>query len=245
MTNRDRMVLIVVAALAIVVLAWIKVVSPERSRASSIESKVTTAEVTLANARSKLQSAQQDEKRFASAYSSLVSLGEAVPAAQEVSSLVYAVDKAAGHAHVEFQSISSGDGGSTTAAEPTASTETAAAGFQQVPFTFTFVGTFFDLYHMMNKLQGFTVTTSAGNVNVSGRLLTISGLTLAAATGDETDQGKLTGTVTATAYVLPAGETLTAGATAAGPAGLDASSSSTGTSGSTSTAAPAVVKVGP
>jgi Tfp pilus assembly protein PilO len=243
MTGRDRIVLTVLAALAIVALAWIEVVSPERKRASSVESKVTAAEVALSNARTQLASAKEDEKRFASAYSSVVSLGEAVPAAEEVSSLVYAVDRAAGKAKVEFQSITAGGGSSTASATPTTATASTSAGFQQLPFTFTFVGTFFDLYHMMQRLQSFTVATASGNVKVSGRLLTVNGLSLTAATSGETAGGDLTGTVTATAYVLPAGETLTAGATPSGPSGLDASSTATGSAASTP--APAVVKVGP
>ncbi|MHB1809815.1 MAG: hypothetical protein ACYCU0_11035 [Solirubrobacteraceae bacterium] len=241
MTGRDRMVVIALAALAIVALAWIEVVSPERKRASSVESKVASAEVALSDARGKLASAKEDEKRFSAAYSSVVSLGEAVPAAEEVSSLVYAVDRAAGKAKVQFQSISAG-GGSTARATPTAPATTAGAGFQQLPFTFTFVGSFFDLYHMMQRLQSFTVTTANGDVKVSGRLLTVNGLSLAAASGS-TASGSLTGTVTATAYVLPAGETLTAGATTSGPAGAATSTSATGTGASAP--APAVVKVGP
>jgi Tfp pilus assembly protein PilO len=236
MTNRDRMVLLVLAAIAIVALAWIKVVSPERKHASEVQAKVTEAEVALGKARTELAEAQQDEQRFSSAYSSVVSLGEAVPAAEQVSSLVYAVDEAAGKADVEFQSISAGGG--TTATEAT----TPSGGFEQLPFTFTFVGSFFDLYRLMNKLQGFTVTTGAGKVTVSGRLLTINGLSLQAATSGETAKGGLTGTVTATAYVLPPGETLTAGATQSAPAGVNTSSSSSSGGGGT---APAVVKVGP
>ena len=249
MTNRDRMVLLVLLAVAIVAVGWIKVVSPEQKRASSVQATVTAAEVTLGKARAELAGAKQDQGRFASAYANLVSLGEAVPADEEVSSLVYAVDKAAGSAHVEFQSISSG-GDSSAAAAPSTSTATATAGFQQLPFTFTFSGSFFDLYHLMQKLQGFTVTTDAGDVKISGRLLTLDNLSLTAATAAtaaSTASGQLTGTVTATAYVLPPGESLTAGATATAPAGVNtsASSGSSSSSGSTSTAAPAVVKATP
>lgn len=244
MTGRDRMVLIVLAAVAVIALAWIEVVSPERKRASKVEAQVTSAEVALSNARTKLVSAQEDEHRFASAYSSLVSLGEAVPAAEEVSSLVYAVDKAAGSAHVEFQSISSGGGSSTASVAPTEA-GVASASFKQLPFTFTFVGSFFDLYGMMRKLERFTLTTSEGNVHVSGRLLTINGLSLSAATGGETSSGKLTGTVTATAYVLPPGESLTAGATSAGPAGAGTSTSASASGGASTSSAPAVVQATP
>lgn len=240
MTGRDRMVLLVLAVVAVLVIGWMKVVSPERKRVASVQEKVTSAEVALSQARSELSEAQRDQSRYSSAYASLVSLGEAVPADEEVSSLVYALDQAAGKAHVEFQSIQAGAGSSETSATPT-STGQESSGFRQLPFTFTFVGSFFDLYHLMQKLQGFTTTTSGGGVKVSGRLLTIDGVNLTPGSSTEGSSEDLTGTVTATAYVLPPGETLTAGATAAAPAGV---SSGAEASGSSAPAA-AVVKATP
>lgn len=225
MTKRDRIVLVAVVAIAIVGVGWVKFVSPERKRASEVQSKVTEAEAALGRARTELAEAKQAQQRFSTAYSSLVSLGEAVPAAQEVSSLVYAVDEASGKAKVKFLSITAG-GSSSTAPVESALGAAPGAGFQQLPFTFTFAGSFFDLYHLMERLQGFTATTSSGKVKVSGRLLTIDGVTLQAATSGETAAGQLSGTVTATAYVLPAGETTTAGATPAAPAGVSTSSTS-------------------
>ncbi|MHB1538375.1 MAG: hypothetical protein ACYCUM_04710 [Solirubrobacteraceae bacterium] len=243
MTGRDRIVLVVLAAIAVIALAWIEVVSPERKRASTIEAQVSSAEVALSSARTKLAGAQEAEKRFSAAYSSLVSLGEAVPAAEEVSSLVYAVDRAAGRAHVEFESISSGGGSSSASAVPSTAAGAASASFRQLPFTFTFAGSFFDLYDMMRKLERFTLTTSSGTVQVSGRLLTVDGLSLAAASSASSGSSRLTGTVTVTAYVLPAAETPTAGATSAGPAGVGTSPASS--AGAPSPSAPAVVKAGP
>ncbi|HEY1690102.1 MAG TPA: hypothetical protein VGF95_14700 [Solirubrobacteraceae bacterium] len=241
MTGRDRMVLLVLAVVAVLVLSWIKVVSPERKRASSVQEKVSTAEVALSQARSELSEAHHDQSRYSSAYASLVSLGEAVPADEEVSSLVYALDQASGKAHVEFRSIQASSGSSEASVTPT--TEGASSGFRQLPFTFTFVGSFFDLYHLMQKLQGFTSTTSGDGVKVSGRLLTIDSVQLAPEGSLSESTENLTGTITATAYVLPPGESLTAGATAAAPAGL--STGTTESSSESSTPAPAVVKVAP
>lgn len=243
MTKRDRIVLVALVAIAIVAGVYLKVVSPERTRASEVQSKVTTAEAALSRANAELAEAKQAEQRFSAAYTNLVSLGEAVPAAQEVSSLVYGIDRAAGKAKVKFLSVTASGAASTASTEPAATeaTASAGAGFEQLPFTFTFTGSFFDLFHLMQKLQGFTVTTSSGEVEVSGRLLTINGLTLQAATSGVAGSTELTGTVTATAYVLPAGETTTAGATPSAPAGVDTSSGgATEASG-----APAVVKVAP
>src|SRR4029077_18160268 len=92
--------------------------------------------------------------------------------------------------------------------------------------------------------------TSSGQIQVSGRLLTIQSVKLGplAAAGASAPGGgsqttnKLTGTITASAYVLPAGQGLTAGATAQGPAGATPASASASAG---STAAPAVARVTP
>lgn len=247
MTARDRIVIVVLGALALLAAAYIGVVSPEQKKASAVEAKVSSAKASLSAAEAKLSEAKSAQRRYADAYSTIVSLGEAVPADEQVPSLIYELDHAAGHDHVQFQTISSG--GSSSSASVSATT-VQAAGFQQLPFTFTFTGTFFDLYHLMYKLQGFTVALHSGGVKVSGRLLTIQSVQLsgggsgsggAASAGSGSESSgpqQLTGTVTATAYVLPPGEALTAGATPTGPAGTQSAS----TSSASSPSAPAVVK---
>jgi hypothetical protein len=113
-----------------------------------------------------------------------------------------------------------------------------------MPFTFVFNGSFFDLDHLFGQLNRFTERTSAGQLRISGRLLTIQGVTLGpvSASGAEVTTNKLTGTITATAYVLPASQGLTAGATASGPAGAGSPASSASPSSPTT---PAVAKVTP
>jgi hypothetical protein len=110
-----------------------------------------------------------------------------------------------------------------------------------------FNGSFIDLSKLLGQLEGFTVLTSTGPLQVSGRLLTIDSLTLAPNQSEVADGSsksklsQLTGTITATAYVLPSGTSALGGASPAGPAG--AQSTSATTSGSAAT--PAVVKMNP
>jgi hypothetical protein len=115
-----------------------------------------------------------------------------------------------------------------------------------MPFTFVFDGNFFALEHLFQQLNRFTVRAAAGGLQVSGRLLTIQSVKLAPATTSEHSGGgtqQLSGTITATAYVLPAGQSLTGGATATGPAGTATQTASTGASSSANS--PAVVQVNP
>jgi len=187
-----------------------------------------------------------------------VSLGKAVPPGREVPSLVYQLAQASNQKHVEFSSIVSGSGASSSGSSSSAASATPApaaalAGFTQMPFTFVFNGTFSDLYHLFQQLDRFTVRTASGGLEVNGRLLTIQSAKLApATTGAEASSGKggaeqLTGTITATAYVLPAAQGLTGGATSASPSGSAGSSTTVASSaaGASSPTAPAIARVIP
>jgi Tfp pilus assembly protein PilO len=236
MTGRDRIVIVVLAALAVVAAAWLLLLAPEREKASKVGAEVSTAQTQLATAESEVNAARSAEAGYPAAYTSLVSLGKAVPTSQEVPSLILQLEQASNRKQVEFSSISSGGGtGSSSSAAPAV----AAAGFTQMPFTFVFSGSFFDLYKLFQQVNRFTLRTSSGSVQVSGRLLTIQGVQLApeaASSGSGNPSGQLTGTITATAYVLPASQ-VAATATSTSPTGAQTTSGSA----SSSPATPAVI----
>ncbi len=257
MTTRDRLMLMGIVALAVLLGAWLTTVSPERERASKVTAEVESARQQLATAESQADSATNARAQYSTAYSSLVSLGQAVPASAETPALIYMLDRASHSRDVQFSSITNGSSGSSSAsvgAVPAAQ----GAGFTAQPFTFVFDGSFVDLYKLLNQLEGFTVQTPTGSLHVDGRLLTIDTVSLAPNTSEAQSSSssskhksaQLTGTITATAYVLPAGESALGGATPSGPAGAATkASSSTPASGSgaTSSGAPsaAVVKANP
>jgi len=241
MTGRDRLGLIGLVVAAVLVGAWFLVVAPEREKAAGLSTQVGTATEQLQTAETALASARGSEARYPAAYASIVSLGKAVPATGEVPSLLYQLANVADSKHVEFDSITNGTGaGSGTPAA-------AAAGFVQMPFTLTFSGSYSDLYGLFQALDSSAVRTNTGGLRISGRLLTVSAIKLTpASTGGTPTAGtpanQVTGTITATAYVLPASQGLTAGATASSPA---AGSSSTPAASPSSPTTPAVARVSP
>jgi Tfp pilus assembly protein PilO len=243
MTGRDRIVIVVLAALAVVAAAWLLVLAPEREKASKLGAEVSTAKAQLSTAVSQVNAARGAEASYPTAYTSLVNLGKAVPTGQEVPSLIFQLSQASGERQVEFSSITNGGGSSaSSSATPAAST----AGFTQMPFTFVFNGSFFDLYKLFQQLNRFTLRTSSGSLQVTGRLLTIQSVQLApgsssgsSSSGSGKSNGQLTGTVTATAYVLPASQVAT-GATATSPTGAQTTSGSAASSSAT----PAVIGAG-
>ena len=175
MTGRDRIVLISAVTLVVLAAVWLLAISPEREQASKLSTEVSAAQTQLSSAEGQVTSARQAQSQYTTAYASIVSLGKAVPPGQEVPSLIYQLDQASNQKHVEFSSITSGSGASTAAAA-------AATGFTEMPFTFVFNGGYEDLYHLFQQLNGFTVRTASGGLEVSGRLLTIQSVKLSPVT---------------------------------------------------------------
>ena len=83
-----------------------------------------------------------------------------------------------------------------------------------MPFSFNFNGSFFHMQRFLKALDGLTAVQGK-SINVKGRLLTVDGVGLKAGRKGFPD---VDATVAATAYLLPADEGLTAGATPADPA---------------------------
>jgi Tfp pilus assembly protein PilO len=241
MTGRDRTVLIVVVVAAILGAAWILVVSPERQKAAQLNTKVAEAQAELTSAEGKVSSARAAQSQYASAYASLVSLGKAVPPSEEVPSLIEQLTSASEQKSVDFSSITDSSTGSSSASTPAAAS-TAAGGFTELPFTFVFEGSYFDLEHLFDQLTAFANVDASGDLKISGRLLTIQSVRLSPeTTASETNKSELTGSVTATAYVMPATQALS-GAT--GSAGTSASPASS-TAPASSATSPAIVRINP
>jgi hypothetical protein len=95
-----------------------------------------------------------------------------------------------------------------------------------MPFSFEFDGSFFDMEHFFEGVQGFA-STSGDDVSVHGRLLTVDAFAL---TASRFGFPRVKASINATAYLVPQDEGLTGGATPQGPGATPASS--TGSSGS-------------
>jgi Tfp pilus assembly protein PilO len=116
-------------------------------------------------------------------------------------------------------------GGGTAPVDPaTGVAATGVPGLDTVPITLEFVGTFFDLADFTHRIKRY-VESSRGDVLVRGRLITIDGIEFKS----EPDTfPKITATLTATAYLAPAGQGATVGATPSGPAAVPASTPDSG-----------------
>lgn len=225
MTTRDRTVVMVLAAAAILALVWFALVGPRHGEYNDATAELDQATAALATAESAVAQAQVARRSYSSNYAQIARLGKAVPVDDEVPSLVYQLSSAADRHDIDFRSIKVE--GASAAAAPQASgaaTNVAAAtlppgaaigaaGFPTMPFSFEFQGSFFDMSSFLRQLDGFA-TVRRDTLRVKGRLLTINGIAITAGS-----QGfpKVKASINATAFLLPADQGLTNGATASAP----------------------------
>jgi type II secretory pathway pseudopilin PulG len=241
---RDRIIIVVVLAVAAVAAAWTFVVQPRRTQASKLGAQVSAEQTQLDSARAQVAQGVAAQREFANDYTQVVRLGEAVPADDEVPSLIYQIQGAANRAHVDFRTLQVASSSSGSAPAPSSSSSNSSsgsqsssalppgvaigpAGFPAEQFTFALQGNFFHLADFFNRLRKF-VQANNNQLSISGRLMSVNGISFSAA-----PQGfpQITANVSATTYLEQPSQGLTAGATSAGPAGT----SSTTTSGASST----------
>ncbi len=248
MTTRDRIVLVVVAIAAAIVGTWLLVIGPKRSEASKLGDQLAVAQTQLQTAQQQVQAGLAAKRQFAASYTQMARLGEAVPADDNVPSMILQLQNAAASDRVDFRSlnVTTSSGASTSAPVPasTAQAVTASlppgatvgpAGFPIESFIFTFRGNFFHLSDFLGRVQRFVIVKH-NNVTVGGRLLSFDAISLGAS---PSGFPQITATIAATAYLVPASQGTMAGATTSGPS---SSSQSVSTSGSSSaTTAPAAV----
>ncbi len=248
MTARDRNVIGIVLSLIAVVAVWLLVIQPKRDQASKLGNQIATAQSQLDQARQQVAAGLAAKSEFAKDYTTIARLGEAVPADDNVPSMIVQLQHAATVTGVDFRALQLNPAsGSTTAPATSASAAQSStatlppgaavgpAGFPIEPFTFTFNGNFFHLSSFFNRLEHFVVVTNKG-LAVSGRLMSLNAISLGPS---QAGFPSITATISATTYLVPASEGVLNGATPSGPSasGTRVSSSSSASTGST--AAPA------
>jgi hypothetical protein len=234
-SRRNTMLLAAVAVLASAAAYWMLALSPKREQATKLSASITKKQGDLTAAKTELATYEHAKAGYKANYTLIARLGKAVPADDDVRSLLVQINSAAGRSKVDFRSIAVGggggappaaaEGGSTAAPTPPGATTVGSAGFAQMPFTFSFKGTFFSLGDFIKRVDRF-VAVKQQRMDVTGRLMVLDKISLLP---DATGFPNIRAQIGATTYLLPATQGLTAGATAAGP----------GTAKGTTPAAPA------
>lgn len=221
MTRRNSMILAVIAVAAVVGAYWFMLLAPKRELATTLSSQIALKET-------ELQTAQADEAKnlraranYRANFATVARLGKAVPPDDDVRSLMVQIDGAAGSSNVDFRSITVGGGSGAPAGEtatgtvapPPGSEPVGTAGFATMPFSLSFKGSYFALGSFFQRVDRFVSVNDRG-LDVTGRLVVLNNIIL-------TPDGafpNVKAQITATTYLVPGSEGLTAGATPTAPA---------------------------
>ncbi len=127
MTARDRTVLTVVGALVLLAVAWFFLLAPVSKEGKALDAELATAQGRLAAAQTLVGQGQAAKTAYRTDYAAVSRLGKAVPADDDVPSLVVQLESAADRSRVDFRSIELSAGGGAPAAAPAAA-QVAAVG---------------------------------------------------------------------------------------------------------------------
>jgi len=238
MSSKNRALFAGVALVVLAFLFWSQVLSPKRAEMKKLGAQVEAAEASLAQHRSEIATGQEAKAEFAGDYQRLVVVGKAVPGGDESASLLVQVNRIAERAGGTFHdlTLSSSGGGEAAPApaagpsgEPASATEVAAsllplgaeigpAGLAVMPYDVNFEGNFFDVADFIKGLDEL-VETKSEKVRVDGRLVTINGFSLEAASNKGFPQ--LNASFSLTTYLTPPGEATTGETSPGAPSGTE------------------------
>lgn len=244
MTRRNSILLVAVAFVAAVGAYWMLVLSPTKDEASKLGTQISAKQAALAAAQAELASYETARDSYKVNYSKIARLGKAVPADDDVRSLLVQLNSAAGASKVDFRKITLGGssgapaaatpaGAAAGAVNPPGSSVVGTAGFTTMPFSFAFKGSYFSLGSFFKRLDRF-VEVNDNKLDVTGRLLLLNSITLQ----PDTTKGfpLITAEVTANSYLLPAAQGLLEQATAEGLKSADGTTPAPTSTATTTTA---------
>lgn len=251
MTQQDRTVVMIVLAVAVAAASWFLLIKPERQKAADIATQVQTAQASLDQASVKAAAASAARTQYARDYATVVRLGKAVPADDDIASLVYQLDTSANETGVDFQAVTVTDAPSApeeqTAGGPAGEGGAPASGegatlpgaVTKLPLTLTFSGGYFQMTRFLRKIERYTLA-GREDIDVRGRLVSIEGITLTPGPRGLSD---IKAEVTATAYRAPVTKVESdAGSTASSaPAGIGTVAEATTASNTSAPPAPTAV----
>jgi Tfp pilus assembly protein PilO len=193
--KRDRIVLAIVAAAALVGAFYMVALKPERQKASALHTQIATQQQALVSAQQSYNVGRAAQAALKTDGAQWAALKLAVPAQSNIPALLRLLEKSADADHVAMTSLSlSGSSSAPASAASVPGTTGAAAAATPVPIQLSFTGGYVALNKLVRKLTGL-VAVAHGTVHATGPLLSISSVTL-------TGSKSLTGNVSATIYQL-------------------------------------------
>jgi Tfp pilus assembly protein PilO len=118
MSASNRLVISILSIAALAIAFWMLALGPKREQADELSSQAEQLQVSLVEAQSKVAEAVAARHGFPADYRQLVTLGQAVPADDETSSLLVELNQIASESKVKFDGLQLSTAGETATATP-------------------------------------------------------------------------------------------------------------------------------
>jgi len=171
MGARERLIACVVVALLLVVVAWLAVVSPERSKANNLQSQISSERTTVASEQAQLAVEERARASYPAAVHALSVLVNAIPTSDQEPQLIQLVNALENGHVIDWQT--------------TSFASSSASGFQGINISFTFTAGYVNLQQFIGALDALD-QTDGQNILAKGRLVTVDSLSLSPAGGGKT-----------------------------------------------------------
>lgn len=181
LTARSAILLAVISVLLVGLVGWFAFVSPQRSKAASLEQEIAGMEVRLDLARRVKRSDRPDERII-----ELRRLEAAMPQEVAMPQILRQLSAAARSARVRI------DGVTPSAPIPTGS-------YQAVPISLAVDGHYFGIANFLQLLRT-QAEANGEEVRASGRLLSVDSIAFGASASGGKDQGRIGATITVNAF---------------------------------------------
>jgi hypothetical protein len=215
--TRSTRILIAVAAIGLAACAfYFLMLAPKRDEVAKLDSDIASKQAEIAQSQQMLSTYEAAKASYKGNYATLARLGKAVPADDDVRSLLVQIEANADSTGVDFKQIELGN--NLAGADASASSQppesaassgelasapgavpVAGGALSAMPFNFTFTGGFFDLSTFFAKLEHF-VTVNNQHIDATGRLLRLESVSITPSTSGFPDMQAAVG---AAAYIVP------------------------------------------
>jgi Tfp pilus assembly protein PilO len=214
MTRTNKILAAVVAVGLAAFGFYYLALAPQREEAARLDSEIAKKTAEFAAAKTQLASYEQAKASYKRNYATLARLGKALPADDDVRSLLVQLEDAADRSGVDFEKIELGSGiGGTAGGQPAEDDKAAANGLapapgavpvangvlSAMPFSFAFTGSYFDLSAFLARLERF-VTVNNRQLEATGRLLRLESV---AVTPAPAGFPRMQAQISATTYLVP------------------------------------------
>lgn len=131
MKSSDKRILLILGCLVAVGALWFGLISPKRAELSELDGQVSEKQAAVSELEANAMTAAAAKESYNADYRELITLGKAVPADDDASSLIDQIDGLAAKAGVEFIGLELQQGGGGDTAPPPE--DTATTGTTEAP----------------------------------------------------------------------------------------------------------------